>query len=111
MACVDPTTSIAEMEDSLPFATIVKPELSRRWRAAGEWNDLTFFGILTAKAAKHPDRVVFIDGQGRITYGELKDKIERCAAFFREIGIGRGDVVTIQLPNRIAFPIIFFRSN
>ena len=45
---------------------------------------------------------------GRITYGELKDKVERCAAFLRRIGIKRGDVVTIQLPNRIAFPIVFF---
>ena len=37
-----------------------------------------------------------------------KDKVERCAAFLKSIGIERGDVVTIQLPNRIAFPIVFF---
>src|SRR5262249_42848496 len=36
------------------------------------------------------------------------DKVERCAAFLQRIGIKRGDVVTIQLPNRIAFPIVFF---
>jgi non-ribosomal peptide synthetase component E (peptide arylation enzyme) len=92
----------------VPFATIVKPDLARRWRAASEWNDQTFFAILAAQAARHPDRVVFIDGEGRITYGALKDKVERCAAFLRNIGIGKGDVVTIQLPNRIAFPIVFF---
>ena len=51
---------------------------------------------------------MFVDGQDRITYGALKDKVERCAAFLRRIGIKRGDVVTIQLPNRIAFPIVFF---
>ena len=51
---------------------------------------------------------MFVDGQERITYGALKDKVERCAAFLRRIGIKRGDVVTIQLPNRIAFPIVFF---
>lgn len=92
----------------MPFTTIVKPELANRWRAAGEWTGQTFFAILSAQADKHPDRVVFIDGQGRITYGELRDKVERCAAFLRDIGLGRGDVVTIQLPNRIAFPIVFF---
>ena len=48
------------------------------------------------------------DGQGRITYGELADRVARCAAFLRRIGIERGDVVTIQLPNRIAFPIVYF---
>ena len=90
------------------FETVVKPELAQRWRAAGEWRDETFFQILEARAEAHPDREVFVDGEARITYGALKDKVERCAAFLRRIGIGRGDVVTIQLPNRIAFPIVFF---
>ena len=92
----------------MPFTTVLKPELAQRWRAAGEWREETFFEILSARAAAHPDREVFVDGQGRITYGELKDKVERCAAFLRSIGIARDDVVTIQLPNRIAFPIVFF---
>ena len=39
---------------------------------------------------------------------ELRDRVLCCAAFLRRIGIGRGDVVTIQLPNRIAFPVTFF---
>ena len=82
--------------------------MAQRWRAAGEWRGETFFDILSARAAAHPDREVFADGQGRITYGELKERIERCAAFLRSIGIDCGDVVTIQLPNRIAFPIAFF---
>ncbi len=92
----------------MKFETVVKPDLAARWRAAGEWRDQTFFEILAAQAKKHPDRELFVDGQGRITYGQLKDRIERCAAFLRKIGIKRGDVVTIQLPNRIAFPTVFF---
>jgi len=92
----------------MQFETVIKPELAQRWRDAGEWRKETFFDILSARAAAHPSREVFADGQGRITFGELKDKVERCAAFLRGIGIGRGDVVTIQLPNRIAFPIAFF---
>ena len=90
------------------FETVIKPELVQRWRASGEWRDETFFQILEARAEAHPDREVFVDGESRITYGELNDKVDRCAAFLRQIGIGRGDVVTIQLPNRIAFPIVFF---
>src|SRR5262245_23854079 len=92
----------------MPFTTLGKSELARRWRDAGQWRDETFFDILAGQTAKFPDREVFADGLGRITFGELKDKVERCAAFLREIGIERGDVVTIQLPNRIAFPIVFF---
>lgn len=90
------------------FETVVRPELMQRWRAAGAWRNETFFQILEARAEAHPDREIFADAEARITYGELKDKVERCASFLRQIGIGRGDVVTIQLPNRIAFPIVFF---
>jgi non-ribosomal peptide synthetase component E (peptide arylation enzyme) len=90
------------------FTTVVQPALTDRWRKEGYWGRESFFDILSARAEAHPDREVFADAQGRITYGELKDKILRCAAFLRQIGIERGDVVTIQLPNRIAFPIAFF---
>src|SRR5262245_10112519 len=90
------------------FETVAKPELAQRWRAAGEWRNERRFDILAAQALRHPDRIAFIDGQGRISYAELKDRIERCAAYLSQIGIARGDVVTIQLPNRIAFPIVFF---
>src|SRR5262249_24768480 len=98
----------AEGARAMGFTTIVKPHLAERWRAQGHWGEATFFDILAGRAKIHPDREVFIDWQERITYGALKDKVERCAAFLQRIGIKRGDVVTIQLPNRIAFPIVFF---
>jgi non-ribosomal peptide synthetase component E (peptide arylation enzyme) len=92
----------------MAFQTVARPELAERYRRSGLWPDQTFFSILAARAAAHPGREAFADGAGRITYGELRERVERCAAFLRQIGIGRGDVVTIQLPNRIAFPIVFF---
>jgi non-ribosomal peptide synthetase component E (peptide arylation enzyme) len=92
----------------MQFETVLKPELAERWRREGYWGDETFFDILAQRAAAHPEREVFIDGQQRITYGALKDQVERCAAFLRHIGIAHGDVVTIQLPNRVAFPVVFF---
>ncbi len=92
----------------MSYTTVIKPELAQRYRAMGEWRDETFFSILAEKAAAHPDREVFSDAFERITYGELKSRVERCAEFLRSIGIGRGDVVTVQLPNRIAFPVVYF---
>ena len=92
----------------MQFETVLKGELAQRWRDVGEWREESPFAILSRQAARHPDRIAFIDAQDRITYGELKDRIERCAAYLRRIGIAPGDVVTIQLPNRIAFPIAFF---
>lgn len=82
----------------MSFTTVVKLHLAQRWRARGDWGDETFFHILSRRAAAHPEREVFIDGRERLTYGALKDKIERCAAFLRRIGIERGDVVTFSSP-------------
>jgi non-ribosomal peptide synthetase component E (peptide arylation enzyme) len=92
----------------MAFQTVPWPGLAERYRKSGLWTDQTFFSILAARADSHPGREAFADGAGRITYGELRERVERCAAFLRRIGICRGDVVTIQLPNRIAFPIVFF---
>jgi non-ribosomal peptide synthetase component E (peptide arylation enzyme) len=92
----------------MSFQTIMKPELAERYTKSGLWLNRTFFEIIEERAQAHPDREVFADAAERITYGQLKDRIERCAAFLRSIGIKRGDVVTIQLPNRIAFPVVFF---
>jgi non-ribosomal peptide synthetase component E (peptide arylation enzyme) len=90
------------------YQIMLEPELARSYKARGLWTGETFFEVLERQARRHPDREVFADARGRITYGELKDRVERCAEFLRRIGIKRGDVVTIQLPNRIDFPIVFF---
>ena len=71
----------------------------RATRRAGLWTGETFFEILERqRAAASRPRGLRRTRKGRITYGELKDKVERCAEFLRRIGIRRGDVVTIQLP-------------
>jgi non-ribosomal peptide synthetase component E (peptide arylation enzyme) len=90
------------------FTTVLKPELAARYKAAGSWLNKTFFDIVEERARAHPEREVFVDAFRRISYGELKREIEQCAEFLRRIGIKRGDIVTVQLPNRIAFAIVFF---
>lgn len=80
-------------------------EQAQRYRQAGLWTDETVFQIVSERTRSHPDRELFFDRSGWTTYGAFKDKVERCAQFFRQIGIKRGDVVTIQLPNRVEFLI------
>ena len=91
----------------MKFETVMKPELAKRYSDAGLWSNETFFAILEERASRHPDREVIADARRRITFGQLKDEVERCAEFLRQIGITRGDVVTIQLPNRIEFIVVF----
>jgi non-ribosomal peptide synthetase component E (peptide arylation enzyme) len=92
----------------MTYETMLRPKLADEFRRTGQWLNRTVFDVLAEKAAAHPDREVFADEHKRLTYGELKNQVERCANFLRNIGIGRGDVVTIQLPNRVEFPIVFF---
>ena len=48
------------------------------------------------------------DARRRITYAGLWSEVRRFAEFLRRQGVRRGDVVTLQLPNRIEFPVVFF---
>jgi non-ribosomal peptide synthetase component E (peptide arylation enzyme) len=92
----------------MTYVNMVKPELAQRYVAAGLWTNKTFFELIEERAKAHPHREVFADARRRITYGALEDEILRCAELYRRIGVKRGDVVTVQLPNRIEFAVAFF---
>ena len=88
--------------------TRLTDELIARYETSGHWGPETFYSVLAARAASHPDRVAIVDRGRRITYGELKTRVDRVAAGFKALGIGSGDVVTIQLPNWVEFAYVFF---
>src|SRR5688500_7979174 len=92
----------------MPAKPLVQPRLAARYIERGLWANETFFEVLERQARAFPEREALCDARGRITYGELKEQVERCAQRLRRAGIGRGDVVTIQLPNRIDFAVVFF---
>jgi len=92
----------------MKFETRLTDELIARHEKLGHWGSETFYSVLAARAASHPDRVAIVDRGRRITYGELKTRVDRVAAGFKALGIGSGDVVTIQLPNWVEFAYVFF---
>jgi len=92
----------------MPFATRLTPEMIARHTASGWWGSDTIYQLLSARVAAHPEREAIVDSRRRVTYRELKDGIDRTAAVLKSHGIGRGDVVTIQLPNWIEFAFVFF---
>src|SRR5256885_9932992 len=77
-------------------------------RAKGWWKDQTFSQILETRGRETPDHEAMSDARRRITYGQLWAEVQRFAEFLRRQGVQRGDVVTLQLPNRIEFPVVFF---
>jgi fatty-acyl-CoA synthase len=92
----------------MAFETRLTPAMASRWRGAGLWGDETFATVLARWVRDAPDREALTDGTHRLTYRELADGIDRMAARFRALGIGKGDVVTIQLPNWVEFALVFF---
>jgi len=90
------------------FETRLTDDLVARYQRSGHWGSETFDAILAGRAAAHPDRVAIVDRGRRVTYGELKTRVDRVAAGLGALGIGAGDVVTIQLPNWAEFAYVFF---
>ena len=92
----------------MSFQTRLTKELMERFTRSGHWGTETFCQILERRAAAHPEREVLVDRRHRVTYGGLKTRVDRVAAKLAALGIGRGDVVTIQLPNWVEFAYVFF---
>lgn len=62
---------------------------------------------LFAIAERDPGRELIYDPiYGRISYAEAASQVERLAYGLRDLGIGHGDVVIIQLPNWAPFMIL-----
>jgi cyclohexanecarboxylate-CoA ligase len=73
------------------------------FRAAGWWRDETILHDLRRWAATRPERAALVcyrDGiADTVTYADLARRVDRLAANLAGLGVGRGDVVTLQLPN------------
>jgi non-ribosomal peptide synthetase component E (peptide arylation enzyme) len=92
----------------MKFQTRLTDDLAARYRKSGHWGTETFYSILAARASAHPDRVAIVDRGRRVTYAELRTRVDRVTAGFAALGIGSRDVVTIQLPNWAEFAYVFF---
>jgi acyl-CoA synthetase (AMP-forming)/AMP-acid ligase II len=78
-------------------------------RAAGWWGDTTLGDMFLANVGRHPDRIALIDAPNRAdiafgdpcryTYTEMSAEVHRLAGALLAGGVGKGDVVMVQLPN------------
>ncbi|MBL4756361.1 MAG: AMP-binding protein [Rhizobiales bacterium] len=79
-----------------------------QYRAAGYWKDDTIASLVAAAVAADPDKLAVRDNTGAaLTYAELWGKSARLAGFMIEQGIGRGDIVTVCMPNRCDTVVVF----
>ncbi len=61
--------------------------------------DLTLPQFLERAAASYPDTIAVVFLNGRLTYRELKDQVDRLATALAGLGVAKDTRVAIQLPN------------
>jgi acyl-CoA synthetase (AMP-forming)/AMP-acid ligase II len=81
-------------------------DLADRWLTEGHWTNTTMVDVARTAAASAPDHVFQIEGDRRMTRGEVWEQSLRLAAFFRSRGLQVGDVVSFQLPNWVETAVI-----
>ena len=73
---------------------------------------LSLATVLAEAARKYPGKLAVIDSATteRITYRDLWQQTLAYAAGLRELGVGPGDTVAIQIPNLADFPRVYYAT-
>lgn len=75
----------------------------KRW-----WLGMTWGDMFDKATDIYPDKIGLVDGVGRWTYSQLREKVDRLAISFMELGIQPRDWVLLQFPNWHEYIISFF---
>jgi 2,3-dihydroxybenzoate-AMP ligase/mycobactin salicyl-AMP ligase len=84
-------------------ATEARQYTKNRW-----WLGLTLGNILDRTADVFPNKEALVDDRVRLTYSELRDKVDRLALGLMHLGIEKGDTVLLQLPNWAEYVYAYF---
>ena len=66
---------------------------------AGYWRDELIIDLLAKHAEEQPGALAIVDGNRRLTWFEFHLLSQRLALHLRELDVGPGDVVALQMPN------------
>ena len=85
---------------------LLTPELIEEYTAAGYWSDETLADVFRRNARVFPDKVAYVDDHSQVTWGEVWQVSGEVASGLARRGVRRGDVVAVQLPNRLEFVFV-----
>lgn len=98
----------------MEFDAVLIPRRRAASVAQGLWPNRTINDDLDACLAEHPDKAALTalqieSGQiHRFTYREFGQMVDRIAVGLSYLGVGRNDVVSLQLPNWWQFTLTYF---
>jgi cyclohexanecarboxylate-CoA ligase len=77
---------------------------------AGLLNDAVLDRELWQRAERSPDATYVVDRSGAHCFAAVADRARRLAGALRDLGVGRGDVVSFQLPNWVEAAVVFYAT-
>src|SRR6478672_7024783 len=90
------------------------------YRSKGWWGEQTLDGIFADQVAARGDALAVVDPANReallgspprrLTWRELDDEVTSLAARLLSIGLGRGDVLGVQLPNSVELVEVYLAA-
>ena len=92
----------------LAGVTPFPPEFAARYRDRGYWEDVPLGRFYADVFASHTDRVAMVSGAERVTYSELRRRVDRLALHLMERGVSPLDRWVVQLPNIPEFVYLYF---
>ncbi|MGC5703070.1 AMP-binding protein [Pseudomonas sp. NFXW11] len=97
-------STFADHQDCPPWPE----DFAERYRQAGYWREETFGDLLRDAARAFAEREALTDGELRLSYGQLDQRVDQLAAGLYHLGLRAGDNVVLQLPNCSAFVEVCF---
>jgi 2,3-dihydroxybenzoate-AMP ligase len=81
-------------------------ELAAEFRRKGYWEDRALGSYVLDTADRLPDKVALVEGDVRITYSELANRMDAAAERLLQLGLKADDRIMLQLPNGLQFTIL-----
>ena len=85
-----------------------KPELAANYIEKGYWLNETLNSHLNNYAKTTPDASAIIHQNGVLNYQQVKENVDEVTNGLLDIGLMKGDVVAVQLPNTLEFIVSYF---
>ncbi len=103
---------LGENKNYLVGAFSYSDSVIKEYTSQGFWLNMTYGDILDRHTELYPDRTAFIEDNTNfsITFGQLKEKVDRFAIALLKMGIKKNDRIIVQLPNRHEFIVAFLAA-
>ncbi len=85
-----------------------KAKDARQYTKNRWWFGLTLGDILDRTADVFPNKEALVDDRVRLTYSELRNRVDHAAIGLMNLGVNKGDTVLLQLPNWAEYVYSYF---